>query len=112
MIIVEVVAVAVAVEVAGVLAYVFAVALAPFAALLILTALDRSAHTVVVAQEVVVVVAVVVIPMTRKRERKSAPRELSQTAGSLVTLSAQRVVQLTPLHLSENAQPLVQQRLP
>ncbi|XP_014554339.1 hypothetical protein COCVIDRAFT_61147, partial [Bipolaris victoriae FI3] len=53
----------------------------------------------------------VMIPMTRKKKRKSAPRELSQTAGSLVTLSAQRAVLPTPPHLSANAQPLVKQRL-
>ncbi|KAJ6204443.1 hypothetical protein PSV09DRAFT_1043323, partial [Bipolaris maydis] len=55
--------------------------------------------------------AAVVIPMIQKK-RKSARRGLSQTAGSLVMLSARRIARLTLPHSSANAQLQAKKRLP
>lgn len=83
----------VAEEAADVLALVSAAALAPSAALLMSTALARFVHTVV--EGVAVAAAVGTLTIQTRKKRRSAPREPSPTAGSLATLSARRIAQLT-----------------
>jgi hypothetical protein len=90
-----------------------AAALAPSATLPIATALARPVHTAVVVEEVAAAAAVILTIRTTKTTRmRSAPREPSPTAGSLVTLSGQRSARLTLLRLSANAQLQAKQRLP
>jgi hypothetical protein len=96
----------------GVLALASAAALAPSATLLISTALARSVHPAVVVEVAAAEAAVILTIRTKKTTRmRSAPREPSPTAGSLVTLSGQRSVQLTLPRLSANAQLQAEQRL-
>ena len=102
------------VEAVGVLALASAAALAPSATLPISTALARSVHPAVVVEEVAAAAAAVILTIrTKKTTRmRSAPREPSPTAGSLVTLSGQRSVRLTLPRLSANALLQAKQRLP
>ena len=87
-----------------------AAALAPYATLPTSFALARLVQTVVVVVEVVAAAAVIL--RIQMRKRRSAPREPSPTAGSLVTLSGQRSARLTLPRLSANAQLQAKQRLP
>jgi hypothetical protein len=95
----------------GVLALASAAALAPSATLPIATALARPVHTAVVVEEVAAAAVILTIRTTKTTRMRSAPREPSPTAGSLVTLSGQRSVQLTLPRLSANAQLQAEQRL-